>query len=297
MPDTEPDYAGQPLSAVRRTLQTLLSAASVDDPPREARLLLELATGLTSEDLLRDGARHLSALEAQRLADALHRRLAHEPLSRIKGERGFYGRTFTVSPAVLDPRPETETLIDLVLQWADENGGRQRPLSILDIGTGSGCILITLLAELPNATGLATDLSPDALAVARINAVQHGVAARARFTEAKTLNGIAGPFDILVSNPPYIPTADIAALDPGVREYDPHLALDGGPDGLATYREMAAQAGAVVPAGLIALEVGAGQAAAVANILTKSVENRAGLPWTRTDLGGHARTVALLTQR
>jgi release factor glutamine methyltransferase len=235
--------------------------------------------------------------EAQRLADAVRRRLAHEPLSRIKGERGFYGRIFTVSPAVLDPRPETETLIDLVLQWVDESGGRQRPLSIIDVGTGSGCILITLLAEMSNATGLATDLSPGALAIARANATRHGVVARARFTEARSLNGIDGPFDVLASNPPYIPTTDIPDLDPGVREYDPRLALDGGPDGLSVYRDIAARAGAVVPSGLIALEVGAGQAADVAQILTKSVENRAALPWTRTDLGGHARTVAMLTQR
>ncbi|OYY00379.1 MAG: hypothetical protein B7Y80_07085 [Hyphomicrobium sp. 32-62-53] len=275
MPDTAPESAGsfigQPLSAVRRTLQTLLNAARIDDPPREARLLLEVATGLTADRLLRDAARLLSDDEAKRLSEALRRRLAHEPLSRIKGERG--------------------------LQWVDEAGGRQRPLSIIDVGTGSGCILITLLAELPNATGLATDLSPDALAIARANAARHGVAERTAFTQARSLEGVDGPADILVSNPPYIPSADIAALDPGVRDYDPLLALDGGPDGLAVYRDIAARAGAVVPSGLIAVEVGASQAADVAQILTKWVENRAGLPWTRKDLGGHDRTVAMLTQR
>lgn len=297
MPDAAPDFIGHPLSAVRRTLQTLLNAARIDDPPREARLLLEVATGLTAELLVRDAARLLKDDEAKRLSEALRRRLAHEPLSRIKGERGFYGRTFAVSPAVLDPRPETETLIDLVLQWVDETGGRQRPLSIIDVGTGSGCILITLLAELPNATGLATDLSPDAIAIARANAARHGVAERIAFTQARSLEGVDGLADILVSNPPYIPSADIAALDPGVRDYDPLLALDGGPDGLTVYRDIAARAGAVVPSGLIAVEVGAGQAADVAQILTNSVENRAGLPWTRKDLGGHVRTVAVLTQR
>jgi release factor glutamine methyltransferase len=301
MPDTAPESAGSfrgpPLSAVRRTLQTLLNAARIDDPPREARLLLEVATGLTAEGLLRDAARLLSDDEAKRLSEALRRRLAHEPLSRIKGERGFYGRTFAVSPAVLDPRPDTETLIDLVLQWVDETGGRQRPLTIIDVGTGSGCILITLLAELPNATGLATDLSSDALAIALTNAARHGVAERIVFTQARSLEGVDGPADILVSNPPYIPSADLAALDPGVRDYDPLLALDGGPDGLTVYRDIAARAGAVVPSGLIAVEVGAGQAADVAQILINSVENRVGLPWTRKDLGGHDRTVAMLTQR
>ncbi len=297
MPDAAPSFAGEPLSAARRTLQALLTVPHIDDPAREARLLLEVATGLSPEHLLRDGARPLSAPEASRLTDALRRRLAHEPLSRIKGERAFYGRTFAVSPAVLDPRPETETLIDLVLQWVDENGGRKRPLTIIDVGTGSGCILITLLAELPNATGLATDLSPDALDIARANAARYGIEAQIRFAQARSLDGIDGRFDILVSNPPYIPSADIAALDPGVRDHDPHLALDGGPDGLAIYRQIAARAGTVVPSGLIALEVGAGQAPGVLQILTKSVENRGGLPWTRTDLGGHARTVAMLTQR
>ena len=297
MPDAAPSFAGKPLSAARRTMQLLLTAPHISDPAREARLLLELATGLSPELVLRDGARPLTANEARCLTDAVRRRLAHEPISRIKGERGFYGRAFTVSPAVLDPRPETETLIDLVLQWVDETGGRQRPLSIIDVGTGSGCILITLRAELPNATGLATDLSPDALAVARANAARHNVEDRTRFAKAKSLEGIDGPFDLLVSNPPYIPSADIAGLDPGVRDNDPHLALDGGPDGLTIYRQIAARAATVVPSGLIALEVGAGQAPAVVQILTKSVENRAALPWTRTDLAGHARTVAMLTQR
>lgn len=297
MPDEAHSFAGEQLSAARRLLQARLTAPHIDDPAREARLLLEIATGLTSEQVLRDGARPLSALEAQRLTDALRRRLAQEPLSRIRGERAFYGRTFSVSPAVLDPRPETETLIDLVLQWIDETGGRQRPLSIIDVGTGSGCILVTLLAELPHATGLATDVSPGALDIARANAARHGAETRSRFVKARSLNGIDGPFDILVSNPPYIPSADIAALDPGVRDHDPRLALDGGPDGLDIYRQIAARAGTVVPAGLIALEVGAGQAPGVVQILTKSVDNRAGLPWTRTDLGGHTRTVALLTQR
>lgn len=297
MPDAAPVLEGQPLPVARRVVQSLLTAPHIADPAREARLLIEAVTGLSPEEVLRNDARPLALHEAERLTDAVRRRLAHEPLSRIKGERGFYGRTFAVGPAVLDPRPETETLVDLVLQWVDETGGRRRPMSIIDVGTGSGCILITLLAELPQATGLATDLSSDALSVARANAAHIGVAGRMRFAEARSLDGIDGPFDVLVSNPPYIPSAEIAALDPAVRDHDPCLALDGGPDGLSVYRDLAVRAGAVVPSGLIAFEVGAGQAAEVAQILTKSVENRSGLPWTRTDLGGHTRTVAMLTQR
>ena len=297
MPDPAPPFAGQTLGAARRALQSVLSGAGVDNASREARLLVEYATGLRPEEVLRDEARIVSTTEAQHLSEVLARRLAHEPISRIRGEREFYGRAFAVSPAVLDPRPETETLIDLVLQWVDETGGRNRPLTLIDVGTGSGCILVTLLAELPSAEGLGTDVSASALGMARANALRHAVAARARFEECNALNGVAGPFDILVSNPPYIPSTDIPALDPGVRRFDPMTALDGGRDGLDVYRAIATRAGKVVPSGLIAVEVGAGQAAEVAGIFGISVENRAGAPWTRADLGGHDRTVALLTQR
>jgi release factor glutamine methyltransferase len=297
MPEAISGFEGKPLSVVRRTVRTMLSEAGFSEAEREARLLVQHATALMPEQLLLSDARLLTAGEAKSLAEALTRRLAHEPLSRIRGERDFYGRTFAITQAVLDPRPDTETLIDLVLQWADETGGRDRPLDIIDIGTGSGAILITLLAELPRAAGLGTDVSPDALLVARSNAVRNAVAGRTRFELAHALDGIDGPFDILVSNPPYIPSADVLRLEAAVRDYDPALALDGGPDGLRIYRKIAARAGAVVPSGLIALEVGAGQAADVSRILTENVENRRGTPWTRADLGGHDRTVALLTQR
>jgi release factor glutamine methyltransferase len=148
---------------------------------------------------------------------------------------------------------------------------------------------------MPRAQGLGTDVSRDALGVARANAVLNGVAGRARFMEARSLSGVTGTFDVLVSNPPYIPSGEIAGLEPGVRDFDPRPALDGGPDGLAVYRDIAAGAGVLVPAGLMAVEVGAGQAADVAAIFTKAVENRAGDPAMRRDLGGHTRCVALLT--
>jgi len=296
MPEALPALAGLTLAAVRRALVPLLEEGGIADPEREARLLVLLATGLTPERLLLEESRALTADEARRLAAALDRRLAHEPLSRIRGERAFFGRVFTLTPAVLDPRPETETLVELVLDWVDATGGRHRPLRLLDVGTGSGSILVTLLAELPAAEGLGTDVASDALDVARSNAARHGVADRARFAVARSLEGISGPFDILVSNPPYIPTSAIAELEPGVRVYDPQQALDGGPDGLDVYRDIAAGAGAVVPAGLIAVEVGAGQADAVAALFAAAVANRSGEPAFRVDLGGHRRCVALLTQ-
>jgi release factor glutamine methyltransferase len=283
------------LGEARRAVAPLLEAAGIAEAEREARLFVQLATKLTPERLLLEEARGLTAEEGRVLDEALKRRLLHEPLSRIQGQRAFYGRIFKVTPAVLDPRPETETLVDLVLEWADATGGRQRPLSLIDIGTGSGCILITLLAEMPRAQGLGTDVSRDALGVARANAVLNGVAGRARFMEARSLAGVTGTFDVLVSNPPYIPSGEIAGLEPGVRDFDPRPALDGGPDGLAVYRDIAAGAGVLVPAGLMAVEVGAGQAADVSAIFTKAVENRAGDPAMRRDLGGHTRCVALLT--
>jgi release factor glutamine methyltransferase len=283
------------LGEARRAVAPLLEAAGIAEAEREARLFVQLATKLTPERLLLEEARGLTAEEGRVLDEALKRRLLHEPLSRIQGQRAFYGRIFKVTPAVLDPRPETETLVDLVLEWADATGGRQRPLSLIDIGTGSGCILITLLAEMPRAQGLGTDVSRDALGVARANAVLNGVAGRARFMEARSLAGVTGTFDVLVSNPPYIPSGEIAGLEPGVRDFDPRPALDGGPDGLAVYRDIAAGAVVLVPAGLMAVEVGAGQAADVSAIFTKAVENRAGDPAMRRDLGGHTRCVALLT--
>ncbi|MCU0954574.1 MAG: peptide chain release factor N(5)-glutamine methyltransferase [Hyphomicrobium sp.] len=297
MSDEALRFEGRTVVAARLALHDALSGARLDDTKREARLLLEYATGLTPEQLLLDDARVISATQARRLSEALTRRLAHEPLSRIRGERAFYGRTFEVTPAVLDPRPETELLVEQVLEWADQTGGRDRTLHILDVGTGSGCILVTLLAELPAARGVGTDVSEAALEVARANAGLNGVSARARFEIARSLQSFAETFDVLVSNPPYIPTAEVPLLAPEVRDYDPLAALDGGPDGLAIYREIAARAGTVVPAGLIAVEVGARQSSEVARIFAVSVENRAGPPWTRTDLGGHERTVALLTHR
>jgi release factor glutamine methyltransferase len=297
MSDEALRFEGRTVVAARHALHDALSGARLDDTKREARLLLEYATGLTPEQLLLDDARVISATQARRLSEALTRRLAHEPLSRIRGERAFYGRTFEVTPAVLDPRPETELLVEQVLEWADQTGGRDRTLHILDVGTGSGCILVTLLAELPAARGVGTDVSEAALEVARANAGLNGVSARARFEIARSLQSFAETFDVLVSNPPYIPTAEVPLLAPEVRDYDPLAALDGGPDGLAIYREIAARAGTVVPAGLIAVEVGARQSSEVARIFAVSVENRAGPPWTRTDLGGHERTVALLTHR
>jgi release factor glutamine methyltransferase len=224
-------------------------------------------------------------------------------VSRILGERGFYGRTFRITSATLDPRPCTETVIEAALAIAAREGWRERPIRILDIGTGSGALLLTLLAELPLARGVGTDISTDALSAAQANAAYLGVASRALFLNRRSLDGIAGDgiegtFDLMVSNPPYIPSGDIAALDPDVRDYDPLGALDGGEDGLEIYRELAAGFVQLVPKGWVLLEVGAGQAEAVERIFREVAgEGCLGEVSLWQDLGQHTRCVAIKTHR
>lgn len=281
--------------AVRHAAATL-AAAGIEAAPDEARRLVMAALGVDALALVTGAERTVTEGEQARIGAFLARRAAREPLSRIAGEREFYGRRFEVTPATLDPRPDTETLIEAVLEIAAREGWRERPLRILDVGTGTGCILLTLLAELPLATGVATDVDPAALEVARRNAVRLGVSARAGFRVARSLEGIAGPFDLLVSNPPYIATAEIAGLDPEVRGYDPAGALDGGPDGLDIYRELAAGLAPIVPTGWVVLEVGHTQADAVEALLNAGAGLHVDQSRRWKDLGGHARVVALRTQ-
>ena len=177
--------------------------------------LLQAASGLTREDLILEPQRDLDAGAAERFRHMIARREAREPVSRILGEREFYGRVFQVTPDVLDPRPDTETLVDAALKRMPP-GAR-----ILDLGTGTGAIILTLLAERPDATGTATDISPAALAVARMNAARLELADRVAFRQASWFEGVAGQFDLIVSNPPYIPAADIAGLSPGCPELRP----------------------------------------------------------------------------
>ena len=210
-------------------------------------------------------------------------------MSRITGRREFYGRAFSIGPAALDPRPDTETLIEAALAHVEASGGRGTPLNLLDLGTGSGCILLTLLAELPQARGLGTDASREALALAALNAERLGLAQRASFVAADWLDGIDGRFDLIVSNPPYLASAEIAGLAAGVSAYDPQLALDGGPSGLDAYRRIAARAPHLLAAeGTVMVEIGASQAEAVAEIF-----GSAGLEFVRLchDLGGRPRVI------
>ncbi|BCW87943.1 Release factor glutamine methyltransferase [Alphaproteobacteria bacterium SO-S41] len=267
-----------------------LIAAGIESPRREARLLLAHVLGLEASDLALEGEREVDAEVAGAFRTALARRAAHEPFAYIAGRRAFWSFDLEVTPATLIPRPDTETLVETALKLA---GHPAAPLEILDLGTGSGAILIALLAELPNATGFGVDVSEPALAIARRNALRSGVAARARFARSSWWSHVSGSFDLVVSNPPYIPTAEIAALDADVRDHEPRLALDGGPDGLAAYRAIASVAvSRLSPGGALIVEVGQGQAEDVARMFMAS-----GFAATEiaADLAGIPRVVAGLT--
>lgn len=284
------------LAGAARAAQQALNAAGVEDAGRDARLLTAAAAGVSTAEIIGRPEQILSVEAQARLRQMVERRSAREPVSRILGEREFYGRRFALSGATLDPRPDSETLIGAALELAADEGWSEAPIRILDIGTGTGCLLLTLLAELPKATGLGTDISEAALATARQNAQALGLADRATFARHDMLDGVAGPFDLVISNPPYIASGDIPALAPEVHQYDPLAALDGGPDGLDFYRRIAHGLGAVLR-GWVVLEVGMGQADAVALLLRQAfVKTRHAELRRYDDLGGHIRSVALRLQ-
>lgn len=271
-----------------------LREAGIDSPARDGRILVAAAMGLEAHQLISRPEMPVGPAELAQVNRFIERRLAREPVSRILGSRGFYGREFEISPATLDPRPESETIIEAAIELVGSGAAvNDSPLRILDVGTGSGCLLVTLLAELPRSTGLGTDISAAALEVAQRNAHRHGVAFRAEWKLARSLNGITGPFDLLVVNPPYIPTDTIGELDPEVRDYDPWTALDGGADGLDVYRELARDLVRVVPNGWAVFEVGKGQAAAVSELLGFArVDGQPPEIRTFRDLNGVDRCVA-----
>lgn len=275
------------MSETRRALQKQasekLAAGGIETAVLDARLLFQTASGLRHEDIVAEPEMDVSPEVAGRFLSLIKRRCKFEPVSRILGTREFYGRSFRVTPDVLDPRADTETLIGAALGLVKGKA----PLRILDLGTGSGVIVVTLLAELPGATAIASDLSAAALAVAKGNAEALGVAGRASFVQANWFEGIDGRFDLIVSNPPYIPLGDIAGLAPDVREFDPARALDGGPDGLEAYRRLAGGAGShLAPQGHVVLEIGAGQKNAVNNLFRAEGFDRESRHF---DLSGHVR--------
>ncbi len=260
----------------------LLSEQGVERPAQDARLLLAGVLGVSPGDVLAIDDRIAEPSEADAFLAAVKRRADGEPVSRIRGEREFYGRTFAVTPDVLDPRPDTELLVELGLEKLPR-GGR-----VLDLGTGSGCILVSILAERPDARGVGVDLSRAALEVARRNVERHGVGARTELVNG-SWDAAAGVFDVVVSNPPYIPSGDIGGLAVEVRAHDPALALDGGPDGLSAVRDILTTAREALGAdGWLAMEVGFDQTEAVMDLAAKA--GWADVSRAR-DMAGHQRVV------
>lgn len=243
-------------TAARRHLE----AAGVDSPVIDARILLLSATGVNRMTLISEPHMPLTAEAQATLQGWLERRAAREPVAHIVGERGFWNLILKSDARALVPRPETEVIVDLILKNAPDG----QPQRVLDLGTGSGAILLALLAERPDWTGVGVDVSADALALAADNAAMHGLSDRLTLIEGHWTDGVTGTFDIVVSNPPYIPSGDIAGLDVDVRDHDPHLALDGGEDGLEPYRHLFPLLPDLIkPWGLFAFEFGIGQAEAV----------------------------------
>ncbi len=233
-----------------RALAERLRPAAAEAAALEARWLVEDAGG-----------------DSARLESFVQRRLAGEPVDRIIGHRGFWTLDLKVGPATLSPRSDTETVVRAARDHGIAARGRTAPLRILDLGTGTGAILLALLVEFPQATGLGIDISEDALQIARVNAQLNGLSTRASFQRGDWMQGLEGPFDLIVSNPPYIPTRDIAGLDREVRDHDPHLALDGGSDGLDCYRGILPDITALLEAnGFAVLEFGQGQGPSVLSL-------------------------------
>ncbi|MEC8171918.1 MAG: peptide chain release factor N(5)-glutamine methyltransferase [Pseudomonadota bacterium] len=261
-----------------------LNAAGIDGPRREARLLMAHTFGKSVEWLV---AHDDELIETPtHFENAVRRREAREPLSHILGEREFWSLRFQVNASVLDPRPDSETLVAAVLAQYPEP---DTVLKIADLGTGSGCLLLSILNERPGAQGVGVDISESALSIARENAQRFGLAARANFNQSDWDSRLDGTFDIVVSNPPYIPTAAIDDLAPEVARFEPRGALDGGVDGLDAYRHIAAVLPQILkPNGFVALEIGQGQDASVTRILRDSGIRIVGL---EKDLAGIPRCV------
>ena len=277
------------MSAVADSLATAAAAlhrAGIEQPRREAGLLLGHVLRLDRAALARDPGRRLSAAETTRLRDLTDRRVGREPFARIVGVREFWSLPFRLSPDTLVPRPDSETVVEAALDRVDQAAARP---AVLDLGTGSGCLLLALLRELPDAWGVGVDLAPGAVMTARRNARDLGLADRARFCVADWARPIAGRFDLIVANPPYIPSGEIDGLAPEVAHHDPRRALDGGADGLDGARAVLAEVARLLAAGGVAVvECGAGQAAAVVGLARAAGLVPAG---TRRDLAGHERCV------
>lgn len=255
---------GEPLDALLRRLRGTLAAAGIADAALDARLLVEQATSTDRIDMIRDPGRLIPAESVLAAETAIARRLAGEPVHRILGQRGFYGLTLQLSADTLEPRPDTETLVDLVLPRLRAIAAERGRCCILDLGTGTGAIALALLSQIPQARAVAADIAPGALATARRNAEANGLADRFETVLSDWFGDISGRYDAILSNPPYVSIGEYAALSPEVKDHDPPRALLGGADGLDAYRAIAAGFAPHLDArGMVGLEIGSGQKAGV----------------------------------
>jgi release factor glutamine methyltransferase len=283
------DSDGRPSRSFGEAVASLtprLAAAGIAQARREARLLVALAAGVEPATVLGWPERRLDAAAETRLAELAGRRAAREPYARLAGRRPFWSLDFALSPETLDPRPDSETLIEAALARLPD---RRAGLRLLDLGTGSGCLLLALLSELDHAFGIGVDLLPGAAATARRNAASLGLAERAVFTVGHWGQALAGPMDVILANPPYICSELIDSLAPEVARFEPRAALDGGGDGLDAYRALAGETRRLLKRDGIALfELGAGQATAVSALMTEAGLTPEG---TQCDLAGIERVL------
>ncbi len=284
-------FAGQTVEAARRALTARLKSSAIDSAELDARILVGAALDLDLTGVIAAASRPLTSDQSIRLEDFARRRLSGEPIARILELKEFWGLPLKLSAATLVPRPDTETVVELGLEMLRAAPDRGRRLRIADIGTGSGAILLALLSELPEACGFGTDISVAALRTASANAARLGLAPRAMFAACDYAAALSGTFDLIVSNPPYVRSAEIADLAIEVCDHDPRRALDGGTDGLDAYRALVPQAARLLArGGTLVVEVGHGRSQEVEGLMTA-----AGLTLQRppkADLAGIRRALA-----
>jgi release factor glutamine methyltransferase len=285
MAGDRPTTLGQLHSAARRTLE----AAGLAEAALDARILVEAVTGTTRTDSVAAPERPVAGYMATELAQAIRRRLAGEPVHRIIGRRAFYGLELALSADTLEPRPDTEALVDLALPVLRDIVARRGVARLLDLGTGTGAIALALLKEVPGSFATGTDIAQGALDTAAANALRHGLGGRFSAVRSNWFDAVEGRFDLIVSNPPYIESAHIATLAPEVRLFDPRAALDGGADGLDAYRAVAAGAAAhLAEGGAVAVEIGHLQKADVTTIF---LANGYAIDAEAKDFGGRDRAL------
>ncbi|MDE1993146.1 MAG: peptide chain release factor N(5)-glutamine methyltransferase [Rhizobiaceae bacterium] len=261
------DGAGLTVAQLLQEMRTRFTEVDLDDPATEARILLGGLLDLSSTELVTRGAEVAAPDRVEAARAAIARRLNHEPVHRILGEREFYGLPLKLSQATLEPRPDTEILVDTVLTHARHLATAHGNIQILDLGTGTGAICLALLQECPQAVGIGSDISPEALETARENAARNGLAARFSTVQGSWFEAIHGRFHVIVSNPPYIESSVISTLAPEVKNFDPPAALDGGLDGLDAYRAIAKDAARFLHHdGIVGVEIGYDQRKAVTSV-------------------------------